>query len=459
MSGRNNVPKNLLGHQYSIVVKDRINKGGNGAVYNAHIESRDVTSDVAVKIFMPSSYSEERYYRFESEIKDVRKFNEHNINGIMPIFDWNIPAYKDVSDGQDYAWYLMPKAREFKIKNGKNLVEKLHDMRELAEILRKLHEIGYAHRDIKPENILILNNQIVLSDFGLIWHEGDPRYTVYSERMGPMKIMPPEFEKMQPDLQLDYRKSDVYLWGKVLWMAIKEDTNGFRGVYDRKDSQRYINKRNYENVSTFEPIHKMLESITAENMNDRMSISECIDCVDEQIALLSDSVHFDTYKLQHLIYEENCREIIESNIPDEVSYTDHIVIMKMIVGLIRNAEISIDNNLFTQKIQVAVAHDDSEGYIYCDSYADGRKVCEYVFKVNKMICSNKNDAVTLMIDKIDEERMQGRGYIKYGGRNQAYGLKRYYLTENQSISLYKAGEPKERSCNDSEILNEYREIS
>lgn len=445
MSGKCKNLKNLIGHRYNIVVKGKINKGGNGVVYDAAIEPKDVSCDVVVKIFMPSSYSEERYNRFKSEIIDIRKIGMCNIEGVMPIFDWNTPTYEEVCKKTNYAWYLMPKAKEFRIKNGKNLVDKLRDMRELAEILRQLHEIGYAHRDIKPENILVLDGKVVLSDFGLIWHEDDPRYTVYSERMGPMKIMPPEFEKMQPDLQLDYRKSDVYLWGKVLWMTIKDDTNGFRGTYDRKDSQRYINKRSYENVSTFEPIHKMLESITAENMNDRMSISECIDNIDEQIAILEDPLQVDNYRLNQLTYEENCREIIEGNVPDEVSYTEHTVIVKMIVGLIRNAEFSINNGLYTKKIQVNTVHDDSEGFIFLDSYWDGKKVYEFVFKVNKMICSTKNDVVILNIDRMDEERMQRGGYYKYEFRNQLVGVNRYYLTEVQKIYISKVGFLKERS--------------
>lgn len=96
MSGKCKNLKNLIGHRYNIEVKGRINKGGNGVVYDAAIEPKDVSCDVVVKIFMPSSYSEERYNRFKSEIIDIRKIGMCNIEGVMPIFDWNTPTYEEV---------------------------------------------------------------------------------------------------------------------------------------------------------------------------------------------------------------------------------------------------------------------------------------------------------------------------------------------------------------------------
>ena len=112
-----------------------------------------------------------------------------------------------------------------------NNLGKILEMLQLARIIQSIHERDKAHRDIKPENILVLNGKLVLSDFGLCWGIGEERLTGLNERVGPYKIMPPELERVQTDLDLDFKPSDVYLFSKVIWMTLKGDNIGFRGQY------------------------------------------------------------------------------------------------------------------------------------------------------------------------------------------------------------------------------------
>jgi len=65
------------------------------------------------------------------------------------------------------AWFMMPRANKFNVTIHKSIVQKLEDMLELGRIINEIHACHMAHRDIKPENILIMNNQIYLSDYGM----------------------------------------------------------------------------------------------------------------------------------------------------------------------------------------------------------------------------------------------------------------------------------------------------
>ena len=71
----------------------------------------------------------------------------------------------------------MPKAKPYKPTRTSNLYDKIIDMLQLARIIKCIHDRKGAHRDIKPENILILDDQLVLSDFGLYWGIDEERLT------------------------------------------------------------------------------------------------------------------------------------------------------------------------------------------------------------------------------------------------------------------------------------------
>lgn len=82
-----------------------------------------------------------------------------------------------------------------------------------------------------------------------MWHQNIEHLTHSKDKLGPYKIFPPELECIDDGVNIDYTYSDVYLFAKVLWMALKKDNNGFRGKYDRGDDQIYLSKGDY-NVCT-----------------------------------------------------------------------------------------------------------------------------------------------------------------------------------------------------------------
>lgn len=81
---------------------------------------------------------------------------------------------------------------------------------QFLECLKELHNLGYYHGDIKTDNIMFKDNKVKLIDFGSTGSKyifpkcgGTYRY-LSAERLNGLKIP-------------DYRKSDIYSFGFVIW--------------------------------------------------------------------------------------------------------------------------------------------------------------------------------------------------------------------------------------------------
>lgn len=160
--------KNML--EYKLAPCDlkrskEIGRGGNGKVV---LVTDSHSPETVVKYFSVDSklskeLKERRYKRFCREIK-VQEYLGNSIEGILPVYDYCCP---EESVEERPAWFMMPRANKFNITIQKGIVQKLEDMLELGRIINEIHARHMAHRDIKPENILIMNNQIYLSDYGM----------------------------------------------------------------------------------------------------------------------------------------------------------------------------------------------------------------------------------------------------------------------------------------------------
>lgn len=251
---------------------------------------------------------EKRYKRFKNEINALNELKD--IEGIMKVLDKKCP--QNVPQTKEEAWYLMPKAKPYKLTRKSNLYAKILDMLELARIIQCIHERNGAHRDIKPENILILGEQLVLSDFGLYWGIEEERLTELNERIGPYKIMPPELENVQTDLDLDFRPSDVYLFAKVLSLIDEQKVKqiqltdfqvGIGGVCKLlyfnngikvKEYLLEINKMSYSNLNS---------DIVLELNN--------IDLVDKEYVAYSETMHGFGNVYPKIFFSSNEKIIIE----------------------------------------------------------------------------------------------------------------------------------------------------
>lgn len=85
------------------------------------------------------------------------------MEGIIDIIDK--PCAEELSKDRGEAWYLMPKAKEYRVDYNTPINQKLDDMIYFARILETLHSRGYAHRDIKRKYSFI-KRQVVFCGFG-----------------------------------------------------------------------------------------------------------------------------------------------------------------------------------------------------------------------------------------------------------------------------------------------------
>jgi len=425
--------KIYAGEQYSFYKGKRIGSGGNGTVYEITLsESKDQSLDypLVVKFFKydgdDKDKKDKRYSRFRKEIEALKKLG--GIDGIIEIIDKCLPD--NTPERKDEAWYLMPKAEEYQFNKESSVYRKIEDMLSLAYTLKQLHSNELAHRDIKPGNVLILNDKLVLSDFGMVWEVNDERLTERNERIGPYKIMPSEFEHVQVDSNLDFRPSDVYLFAKVLWMNLKNDNIGFRGCYNRGDDQIYLDKSQH-GACTLEPIHKLIEEATCEDMNQRITINKCIEYLLLQIQIIREPQSLSEEFLGQLQYEEESKRMVATTNPDEYVYEDKGKIYKMLQGFIDKADVYVQSLGGSEKKKIRVTNCKllSENIFQFLCFLNGRKVNEYLVNIKKMVYMIKDESIKL---ELDDFPMEDSSYTPFG-TNGMMPFKEYFSSGEQII--------------------------
>lgn len=196
----------LLDHY--LVIRE-IGRGGMGVVY----EAKDQNSNAAVAIKMlkaqtaPDPNATARFYR---EIQACQALSHRNI----------IPIY-DVGSKDGLPYYVMPLIQGSSLETLLSLQREkisirlaVHIAFQIALALGHAHQRGVIHRDIKPSNIMITNEVVLLTDFGLARPEWVARMTATGNILGTPVYMSPE--QVQGVPYLDGR-SDIYSLGVCLY--------------------------------------------------------------------------------------------------------------------------------------------------------------------------------------------------------------------------------------------------
>jgi serine/threonine protein kinase/tetratricopeptide (TPR) repeat protein len=165
------------------VVKERLGRGGMGAVWRVHDRSLD--EDVALKVILPDRMGDPTMLgRFREEVKIARKITHNNVCRVF-----------DIGESGDLAFLTMELVEGTTLRKlmGLNSLE----MSRIFDILRQIidgvaaaHAHGIIHRDLKPENVLVRDDgRCVVADFGLAHRSNGQRNDVIA---GTPAYMSPE---------------------------------------------------------------------------------------------------------------------------------------------------------------------------------------------------------------------------------------------------------------------------
>ncbi|NOU77457.1 protein kinase [Paenibacillus sp. LMG 31459] len=299
-----------------------IGRGGNGAVFQIVCKPPREQSLVAKFLKKPRTTRDHNFQRFEKEVQAMVELGG-KYGGIMPIFDYNLSS--------NDPWYVMPLAIPLKqhlFGRKANIMEKMDILTEVGKTLQNLHNEGYSHRDIKLDNILMYNNRVVLSDFGLVRHPDFERLTRKGEKVGPWNTIAPEMKRFVREID-DHRPADVYSFAKLIWIVLTEDEYCFDGQYEKVKS--FGLKHSEFNVETLECVHQVLELSTDPIMSRRPIISRVLDELERWRYILGD---------KRLVVQEQRKtvrnEIRRELTPDDEYYLglDSIrVILEKLLGL------------------------------------------------------------------------------------------------------------------------------
>ncbi len=212
-----------------------INRGGQGVIYKVQKEEEDVY--YALKSYRKrgsSKFQKKKVKRYQSEVKALKTVK--NCNNVIKLIDkGGVIKNKGFSD-----YYFVMELADTDLSKYVETTPQV-DLDKIIEYYRQIldgfeciHKFKIVHRDIKPSNILLKDNSIKISDFGINYQQSDNRITQTGEITGPRFFLCPESEDgrlEKPDI-----KCDIYSLGKLLYYLL---SNGKRFAREKFEDEDY----------------------------------------------------------------------------------------------------------------------------------------------------------------------------------------------------------------------------
>ena len=183
--------------------------GAMGVVYLANQLS--LKRKVALKVLRYTVVGEQATKRFEREAEMVATLRHPNI---VPIYTTG------QQDGSNYLAMRLIEGQSLSQWSGEENVQR--DPKriarwgaQVAKALAHAHQRGVIHRDVKPSNLLIEQDHIWLTDFGLARRFDDLRMSMTGAMLGTPNYMSPE--QAAPAGNPTDHRSDIYSLGATLF--------------------------------------------------------------------------------------------------------------------------------------------------------------------------------------------------------------------------------------------------
>ncbi|GAA2204315.1 hypothetical protein GCM10009850_002960 [Nonomuraea monospora] len=203
----------LIGRRYRLM--SPVGRGGMGMVWHAHDVLLD--RDVAVKeLILPYGLDHAgKQVAHRRMLREARSAARLTHPGIVTVHD--------VVEEDGRPWIVMELVRAWSLEQAVRqsgplpVIQAAEIGIRVLDALMVAHAAGILHRDIKPGNVLLTQDRVVLTDFGIAAIEGDVTITQTGLLMGSPAYIPPERLSGQPITQA----ADLWSFGATLYAAVE----------------------------------------------------------------------------------------------------------------------------------------------------------------------------------------------------------------------------------------------
>ncbi len=257
----------LIGKQIGgYTLSKKLGQGSTGSVYLA----RDSQGrKVALKVLFAQYTDNSRYVdRFKREASIIKGFDHPHI---VHCYEYN--------EDPEYGWYYVMEyhpgdtLRTLLNQAPLSISQAIDLILQLLSALHYAHQRGVIHRDIKPDNLLIANDKLIVTDFGIAQVPEGTRLTRTGFVPGTPEYMSPEqFKNEEPD-----PRSDIYATGIVLFEMLT-GTTPFASTNLAEVIQGHVYKApplaRDINPNIPEPLSAIIEKALKKNKDQRFTSAE-----------------------------------------------------------------------------------------------------------------------------------------------------------------------------------------
>lgn len=208
----------INGVNYKLI--ETIGNGGSGTVWKTQFKE----NEYAIKFLNPGN--EDKKKRFKKEIEFCKTKNHKNIIKIIDC--------EEINGKLCYVMPLYTQTLKDLIKNEENPNILIKFILKLCDALKYIHNKRIFHRDIKPENILIINNDLVLADFGIA-HFKNSKLTSKGSLLANRNYAAPE-QKDKNNNDIITEAVDIFALGLIINECFTKQTpsgSNFKLIADK----------------------------------------------------------------------------------------------------------------------------------------------------------------------------------------------------------------------------------